>query len=122
MHNEASHADALFEQRTASSNGDSSTSDGAAREANEQGPSRKPQPASSGGVTAGDWYGQARQGHSLTSFVTSEAARLREETRQGEVQVQSLCICWDLDPVWHYIVSFLATELQPEEIHRLAGL
>ena len=124
MHNEASRADALFEQRTASSNGsssNSSTSNGAAREANERGPSRNLQPASSGGVT-GNWYGQARQGHSLIDYLTSEAARLQEETRQGKVQVQSLCMCWDLDPIWHCVVSFLATHLQPEEIHRLAGL
>ena len=71
MHNEASPADALFEQRAASSNG-------AAREAGEQGSSPDLQPASS------DWYRQARQGHSLRDFLASQAARLQEETRQGK--------------------------------------
>ena len=87
VHNEASPADALFEQRTASSNGsssDSSISNGAAREADKQGSSPDPQPASS------DWYGQARQGHSLRDFLASQAARLQEETRQGKAGTLNL--------------------------------
>ena len=93
VHNEASPADALFEQRPASSNGsssDSSIGNGAAREVDEQGSSPNPQPAGSGGVTAGDWYGQARQGHRLRDFLASQAARLQEETRQGKAAILNL--------------------------------